>query len=272
MNTKLAITAILIALMSFAFTSQVLAQVRVPGVATGDTFTYSLVTHWASENASESVPQSFIGLNLTTKYVVSIGGIINGTIVDATHLWYLSNETNPRPYLYTVELVSGTPNDTSGSYPPLLENVIGANLKAGDLLHPSGNDLVTINQTITRNYASGSRPTNVVELNGPITNETTDSNNQTVTQTVGYQDVTYYIDQATGILVLENTTISSTIPVVESGSIIWTLTSTNLWNAQQASVLNDLPLIIGVVVVVVVVVAVAGFLIFRKPKGGRRRR
>jgi len=192
--------------------------------------------------------------------------------VDATHLWYLSNETNPRPYLYTVELVSGTPNDTSGEYPPLLENIVGANLKAGDLLHPSGNDLVTINETINRDYASGSRPTNVVDLNGPITNQTTDVNNNTITQTIGYQDVTYYLDQATGVLVMENTTISSIIPEKDTGSIIWTLTSTNVWNASAPSVFDQLPLIVGVAVVVVIVIAVAGFVIFRKPKGGRNRK
>jgi len=270
MNTKLAITVSLLAILSLGLLGQALAQTRVPGVKGGDTFTYSLVTHWTSDNASEPIPADFLGLNQTTKYTVSIGGIINQTIVDATHLWYLSNETNPRPYLYTVDLESGTPNDTSGTYPPLLENIVGANLKAGQLLHPSGNDLVTINQTINRDYASGSRPTNVVELNGPIQNQTTDSNNQTVLVTVGYQDVTYYLDQATGVLVTENTTLQSIIPVKETASIIWTLTSTNLWDAKSASGLPMLEIaaIVAVVVIVVVVVVV----VYRMRSKGRRRK
>jgi hypothetical protein len=270
MNTKLAITVSLLALLSIGLLGQALAQTRVPGVKANDTFTYSLVTHFTTENASEPIPADFQGLNQTTKYTVSIGGIINGTLVDATHLWYLKNETNARPYLYTVELVSGTPNDTSGTYPPLLENVVGANLKAGDLLHPSGNDLVIINQTINRNYIGGSRPTNVVELNGPIQNQTTDSNNQTILETVGYQDVTFYLDQATGILVMENTTIQSIIPTKETASIIWTLTSTNLWDASPAS---SLPLLeIAAIVAVVVIVVVLVIVVYRMRRKGRRRR
>ena len=270
MNTKLAITVFLLALLSFGLLGQALAQTRVPGVNANDTFTYSLVTHWTTDNASEPLPADLVGLNLTTQYKVSIGGIINSTIVDSTHLWSLSNETYPRPFLYTVDLESGAPNDTSGSYPPLLEFIIGANLKSGQLIHPSGNDLVIINQTINRDYAGGSRPTNVVELNGPIQVNTTDSSNQTIMETIGYQDVTYDLDQATGILVKENTTIQSIIPTKESESVIWTLTSTNRWDASPPS---GLPLIeIAAIVAIVVIVVAAVALAYRMRHKGRRKR
>ena len=271
MNTKLAITISLLAILSLGLLGQALAQTRVPGVNSNDTFTYSFVTHWTSSNASEPIPADLIGDNLTTHYTVTIGGIINGTIVDATHLWYFSNETNPRPFLFTVDLESGFPNDTSGSYPPLIENVIGANLVAGDLIHPSGDDLVTINSTINRNYASGSRPTNVIDLNGPIQANVTDQNNQTVQETIGYQEVTHYLDKATGILVMQNTTIQSIIPTQETESYIWTLTSTNLWDASPASGLPIIEIVAIIVIVAIVAVAIVAVYRMRQQKGRRRK-
>jgi hypothetical protein len=265
MNTKLAITISLIALLCASFMGQALAQTRIPGVKSQDYLTYSITTHWNSDNATETIPESLIQLNQTTQYKVMIGGISNEVNVTATNTWDFQNGTQ-YAYLINIDIESGTPYYLSGTAPPF-EGIVGVNLNAGDLLHPAGNDTITINQTVTRNYASGERPTNLVELSSPIQNQTTDSNNQTVYVTIGNQNVKYYLDKANGVLVEQETTIESFIPR-ETASISWTLKETNLWDASPA-IGWLLPTIVAVIVVVVVVAVVV---VFRMKGQGRRKK
>ncbi len=267
MNTKVAVTLALIAVLSVAYLAPVFAQTRFPGVKPADYYNYSVVTRWTSENASETIPQGLIDLNNTAEYKVQIGGVLDIVNFTATHVWILKDGTQ-RNYLIEIDVQSGTPYYLTGAQPPLAETGIAGNLNAGDLLHPSGNDSITINKTITRDYASGSRLTNIVELNGPIQNETTDSNNQTVLQTIGYQDITYYLDRETGMIVELNSTVQSFIPINEMASEVWTLTSTNRWDASPANPIL-VPVIVAIVVVVVVVVAAIA--IFKPFKRGRKK-
>jgi hypothetical protein len=258
--------ASILVLLCLGFAGKAVAQTRVPGVSTGDYFVYSITSHWSSDNASEPIPDSLLQLNQTTQYKVFIGGVADGINVTATHIWDFNNGTEV-PYLITIDIESGTPYYLSGTAPPF-EGIVGANLSAGDLLHPSGNDYITINRTITRNYAGGVRPTNVVDLSSPIQNQTTD-NNQTALVTIGSQDVTYYIDQATGVLVEENSTVQSFTPQ-ESASIIWILKETNVWDASPPMGLLLPSIIATVVAVVVVVVAVAIYQTRRKSRRKKR--
>jgi hypothetical protein len=265
MNTKLAITISLIALLCVGFIGAAFAQTRVPGVKGQDYMVYSITTHWNSENATEAVPDSLVQLNQTTQYKVQIGGITNVVNVTATNTWDFNNGTQ-YAYLINIDVESGTPYYLSGTQPPF-EGIVGANLNAGDLLHPAGNDSLTINQTITKNYAGGARQTNIVDLTSPIQNQTLDSNNQTTYVTIGNQEVDYQIDRATGILVLQNTTLESFTPR-ETASIIWTLKETNLWDSAQPADLL-LPIIAAAVIAVVVVVAVV---YLSRRKGHRKKR
>ena len=263
MKTKLAITISLMIILSLGVMGQVFAQTRVAGVGSLDYFIYSITAHWQSNNASEPVPDTLIAWNLTKQYKVSISGI-DGTNVTSTQTWDFTNGTET-PYLITIDIESGTPYYLSGTQPPF-EGIVGANLTAGDLLHPTGTDLVTINQTITRNYASGPRLTNVVDLSGPIQNQTSSGN-----VTIGSQDVTFYIDKATGVLVEQDTTLQSFTPTVETASVIWNLRSTNVWNA--ASPTDALvPTTIIIVAAVVVIIVVAAAMIFRPRRPRHRRR
>ncbi len=266
MNTKLAITASIAILVCAALVGSTFAQTRVPGVKSQDYLTYSLVAYWHSDNASEPVPQSLVEVNQTKDYKVMISGVLNNVNVTATHTWNFKNGTQV-PYLIAIDIESGTPYYLSGAQPPF-EGIVGANLKAGDLLHPAGNDSIAINQTITRNYADGSRPTNVVDLSSPIQNQTTDSNNQTVLETIGNQDVTYYLDKATGVLVEQNTTLQSFVPK-DTATVIWTLKETNLWNASPAMNLF-LPIIVAVVVIAAIVVVAAVYRIRRRGRHKKR--
>jgi hypothetical protein len=268
MNTKIAFTLLLLCILSMGLVSFAFAQTRVAGVNNPDYMTYSITSYWSSENKTEPVPVWLSDLNNTKEYKVMVGGVI-GINVTTTQTWTYDNGTQ-LAYLITVDIDSGDPYYLSASYPPGegVECIVGANLNAGDLLHPAGNDSIAINKTISRSYLEGARDTNVIELNGPIQNETIDeSNNITSQVTIGNQDVTYYIDKATGVLVQKTTTIESLNPS-EKLEIDWNLKETNLWNAS-APVDSFLVILVALVAVVVVVVLIV---VYRFRRRGRKRR
>jgi hypothetical protein len=259
MNKKLTITISLLILLCFGVVGQALAQTRTPGVKANDYLVYKITTHWNPASASEDTPPTLIDLNNTKHYNVTINGI-SGANVTTNQLWDFVNGTE-LPYLVVWNLESAESYYMSSQF----EGIVGANLGVGDLLHPSGNDSLTINQTITRNYASGARETNVVQLSSPVQNSTTDSvTNQTTYTTIGNQDLTFYLDKATGVLVEQRSEISSISPV-EAGSTIWTLKETNLWEVS-ASTTTELstPIIIAIVAVIVIVVVAIVFVVIRR--------
>ena len=266
MNKKLTITISLLIILCFGVVGQALAQTRTPGVKAYDYLVYNITTHWNPSNASEATPATLIDLNNTKQYHVTITGI-SGANVTTNQLWDFVNGTE-LPYLVVWNLESAESYYMTSGF----EGIVGANLGVGDLLHPSGNDSLTINQTITRNYASGERDTNVVQLSSPVQNSTTDSaTNQTTYTTIGNEEVTFYIDKATGVLVEQRSEISSLTPV-ESGSTIWTLKETNLWEISSSTttaVLSTTVIIAIAVVIVIVAVAVA-FVVIRR--NGHRKR
>ena len=175
MNRNLATTILLTTLLCFGFVGQAFGQARLAGVKGTDYFAYSITSTWKSDNTNEPLPAGLAQWNQTSQYKVQID-LVQETNVTSTHTWDDKNGTEIL-YLMTVDIESGTPYFISQNYPPPegVEAIVGANLKPGDLLHPTGHDTITINQTITRNYAGGSRDTNVVNLNSPIQNETIDS-------------------------------------------------------------------------------------------------
>ena len=265
MNKKLTITISLLIILCFGVVGQALAQTRTPGVKANDYLVYNITTHWNPASTSEAAPSILVDLNNTKEYNVTITGV-SGANVTTNQLWDFVNGTE-LPYLVVWNL------ETAESYymTSEFEGIVGANLGVGDLLHPSGNDSLTINQTITRDYASGARDTNVVQLSSPVQNSTIDSaTNQTTYTTIGNQDVTFYIDKATGVLVEQRSEISSLTPV-ESGSTVWTLKETNLWNVSSSTTTIELSmtLIIAIVAVIVIVVVAVVFVVIRK---GHRKR
>ena len=269
MNMKLAVTLSLVCLLSFGFLGQALAQTRVPGINPGDTLTYSIVSHWNSENASATIPSDLIYVNSTSQYKVMVSQV-SGSNITATHLWGFKNGTE-QPYLLTIDVESAQNYYLGGAYAPPFEGIVGANIGAGELLHPLGNDSITVNQTISRNYAGGPRDTNVVHLSDPIINSTLDSaTNSTVDVTIGSQNTTYYLDKATGVLVEQNITIESFTPK-ESFSIIWTLKETNIWDVSPPFewTLQNLIPAIAVIVVIVVLVSV---LLYRTRRKGHKKK
>jgi hypothetical protein len=265
MNMKLATAIALLIILSFGVVGQAFAQTRTPGVKGGDNLVYNITTHWTSDNASQTAPDSLIELNNTKNYNVTISGT-DGANITTTQLWNFVNGTQI-PYLDVWNIESAETFYMSG----LFEGIVGANLNVGDVLHPAGNDSFIVNQTITRNYASGARETNVVELSSPVQNSTTDTlTNQTTYITIGNEYITYYIDKATGVMVEQRTQIDSISPQ-ESGSVVWTLNKTNLWDVSS-SASAPISLSIIVVIVVVIVVVIAAVVVLRMNRKGHRKR
>ncbi len=240
MNRKLTLIAIpLLVLLCTAVMGQALAQTRVPGVKAQDNFIYKLTAHWSSDDPNETMPSYLTEFNETKQYEIIVGAV-SGVNVTMTHVWTFNNGTE-NPYLITIDVDSGAPYYLSNSIPPF-EAIVGTGLSAGDVLNPTGNDTTIIfNQTVSRQYATSTRPANILTLT-----------NQTST---GTSNVTYIIDQETGMLVEETINAEDYSPH-DTVSITWTLVETNVWNAGSVSSYYDpfsLAIIIGVIIAVVII-------------------
>jgi hypothetical protein len=109
--------------------------------------------------------------------------------------------------------------------------IIAANLNVGDKIHPNGDDGITIKDTSTSNYQSGSRTTNHVQQTK--TNETT--------ATTYTRDL--YFDKATGVLVQEVDTTAVANPSSTS-RVTWTLDSVSSvegWVVPEFPVIAVIP-------------------------------
>jgi hypothetical protein len=259
MNRKIAITFSLLAILGFGLAGQTLAQTASgkPGVMQGDYLIYSITSHWSTTNSSLTVPNELLQYNSTLRFNVDVD-VIEGSIVVILNTWVFTNGTDLTAPSYSNvdsgELIRSLPGY------PAFQGIYDANLTVNNLLHPSGNDSLTISQTITRDYYSGKRDTNVVITSDPIK----DINNK-----IGTQIISNYIDKSKGVLVELNNDIKF---ADYNASIIWTLKDTNLWTVSAAPsppLSLPLPAIIAIVVVIVAVVAVAVF--YWKRKQGRKK-
>jgi hypothetical protein len=263
MNRKLVITFSLLAILGFGLAGQTLAQTASgkSGVMRGDYLIYSITSHWSTTNSSLTVPDELLRYNDTLRYnvtVESVQGGDQGSIIAILNNLVFTNGTDLTAPSYSNidsgELISYIPGY------PAFEGIYDANLVVNNLLHPSGNDSLTISQTITRDYYSGKRDTNVVITSDPIK----DINNKTGTQTIST-----YIDKSKGVLVESNSDIRF---ADYNASIIWTLKDTNLWTVSAVPLPPlplPLPVIIAIVVVVIAVVAVLVF--YRERNLGRKK-
>lgn len=264
MNRKLTLAFSLVALLCLGMAMQTYAQTRVLGVAGGDELIYDVKSYWTSQDPSATVPAELSVMNETDNFTIKIT-IVSDPNVTTTQLWNFVNETQ-QPYLVSWNVETGESYHMISPF----EGIVGANLAAGDMLHPLGNDTITINQTTTRSYASGDREINVVEIESPIIES---SNNGTTQETIGNRRIAFYLDKETGVLV-ESSDEAEYFDSQETGSVVWTLKETNLWSVSADSGNNGdtdlpipLPVLIGIVVVVVGAIVAIVFL-----KGRPRRR
>jgi hypothetical protein len=229
------------------FSGFVQAQAYGSGVEPGMVFDYTLNCYWESSDPGYSeIPTDLLVYNFTS-YVEVIISETNHTHVTVANPWYFKDGTS---YLErgAVNILTG---DGYG-----FEGIIAANLKVGDLVHPSGKDGLKILDTKTRNYGgSTNRETNHIRID----------NDDKISGTKGTRDL--YFDKETGILVEQNDKTETTRAPFITSQVTWKLaaiTGVDNWTISDTLPTNQV-LLIGVIVVIVVA-AVAIFIIVYKKK------
>jgi hypothetical protein len=251
MNKKFAIVLFL-AILCLS-TNAYATQPVVSGVKAGDSFSYSINTHWSTTNLSLTSPPEYLVYNNQTKFYNVTVLYVEDVNVVAMNLW---EDNNGAQQLSRVDLNidNGTVYFVSGKMSFL--GFFPADMNVGDLLRPSGNSSLSVNSTETWEYSSGKRDTNVVSFSYQVRDYSNSS--------IGTETITYYIDKATGVMVKR---IDSTVFPDQTGSLEWTLTATNLWVVSAPTIsLFEIAAIVVVTAAIIVVITSAIFL--KKHRGG----
>jgi hypothetical protein len=219
MNKKLSSLLLILFVLFPAITQTALAQTRIPGVKLGDYFTYTIDLNWNSSNSSATLPESLSAYNVTLWYRFWVSGV-TGSNIAAYDLQHFRNGTE-QSFSVIQDIASGDALSSNA-----FQNVVGANLNVGDLLHPAGGDGISINQTISEVYAGAEREINVVSLTYQQYNSTLNMHYA--------ENSTMLYDKATGMLVKSDDQIAYTNPT-ESSELVWTLQDTNAWGARATN-------------------------------------
>ncbi len=255
MNKKLTFALIALVLVCSGLMGQSMAQTetKVSGVNAGDYFVFSITSQWSSSNSSATVPLYLVDINNTQYYKVMVSSAI-GPNVTATNVWHFTNDTEVNT-LVVMDVESMAMYFMNG-----FQGFCKPNLGVGDLLYSGMADSPTINQTVSRDYGSGKRDTNVVTFSYAVTDP--------ANSTEGTEMLTFYIDKETGVFVERN--IYTEFPD-QTGSETWILTETNLWTVSAAQLELPLPLPVIIAIVVVIVAAIVAVLFLKKRKKGKKR-
>jgi hypothetical protein len=186
------------------------AQTYQPGVAMGDVYKYISYSYWTTTDAYSSIPDYLVLQNKTVSTEVRISEVNDTYVTTFTATYY--TDADPYAIRGTLNILTGDTPD--GAFPA----IIAGGLNAGELIHPSNTDGITINETVTMD----GRPTNRISLSFyNATSGITSSDDR-------------YFDQATGMLVQETQTDSdsgSVSGVKATASMTMTLKSSP-WNEQ----------------------------------------
>jgi hypothetical protein len=217
----IAIVTAIIIILAFVILTNLGSQglVAAPGVRKGDEFTYDLKGFWSSTDLNATIPENLHQINMTDWFRVTVTDV-TGADVAINTIWRFSNGTE----------ITGTGNinvETGIHYPTNgFWGIYASNLKANDFARPTGPDRSTINQTSTRNYASGTRETNRISLELKYY----DANDPTYT-TTWTEYMNTHFDKQTGVLVELRDTSVYTNPD-QTITLLWTITSTNRWTVS----------------------------------------
>jgi len=153
---------------------------------------------------------------MTDWYRITVTNVSDAQVSINT-AWHFSNGTELDGDGY-VNLETGINYPSQGFWA-----IYAANLRAGDLVRPNGIDRSTINETITKDYGSGTRETNHLSL----VLQYYDANDPTGTKTWTEYMSTYF-DRQTGMLVQFSDISMYTNPTMTL-TVTWTLRDTNVW-------------------------------------------
>jgi len=225
LNNRLLAVCLILCISSLALVGTVQAQTITVGVSPGMVFDYHVSSYWTSTDDYASIPEELRTMNETAHVEVRISETNSTHVLTATP-YYFKNESQ------TMD--RGIVNLYTGEGYGFVA-IIGANLNVGDILHPVGDDGLTILDVSTRNYESGARETNHVRL--------VDNN-----ATGGYIATRdYYFDKTTGILVEQIDRIETTTSPTSVSQVTWKLDSTfNIenWVVPEFPLTIMLPLIL----------------------------
>ena len=227
LNNRLLAAGLIFCIAALTFIGTAKGQTITPGLIAGGNFDYHVTSSWTSSDAYAYIPTDLLDINQTSHVEVRIGGV-NTTNVETTSIYYYQNGT--------AFLLRGNVNLQTGlSYGDFVA-IIGANLNSGDKIHPSGDDAITIKETVSRTYESGSRQTNHISTS--VRNDTT-----------GYTATRdQYFDQATGMLVEEVTRTVVDSPA-STTTVTWKINSSNI----EGWVIPEFPALIAVPIFMIAV-------------------
>ena len=210
------VTAIIVILAFVIVTNLGSTSDVVAGVKNGDEFTYDLKGYYSSNDPAETAPVSLLDINMTEWYKITVTSVVGPEVtIDTT--WRFSNGTELTG-TGNVNVETGIHYPTEGFWA-----IYAANLKANDFTRPNGPDRSTINETSTRDYASGTRETNRISL----VQEAYDADDPTYTRT-WTETTTTNFDKQTGMLVeLRDTNVYKNPDITLT--LLWTLIDTDVW-------------------------------------------
>jgi len=226
MIKKLSIATFLLVLLCLTMVGRAWAQIRVPGVVQGNTFTYDVTAFWSSDDPSATIPAYLLEMNNTEYYRVTITAVaitgVSGAEITTQNVWHFKNGTETST-TGTINLETGI--STGGFWA-----IVAGNLGVNDLLHPSGQNKITVNETVMRDYAGVERETNHLML---MFLRSDDGNS--------VEHVDYYFDKQTGMLVQLNDVTSYTNPR-KTVTIFWKIKDSNVWVVPEFPSVLILPL------------------------------
>jgi hypothetical protein len=213
------VTAIIVILAFVIVTNLGSTSDVVAGVKKGDEFTYDLKGYYSSNDPDETAPVALLDINMTEWYKITVTSVVGPEVtIDTT--WRFSNGTELTG-TGNVNVETGIHYPTEGFWA-----IYAANLKANDFTRPNGPDRSTINETSTRDYASGTRETNRISL----VLQYYDANDPSYT-TTWTEYMNTHFDRQVGILVELRDISVYTNPDVTI-TLVWTLTNTNRWKVS----------------------------------------
>jgi hypothetical protein len=222
MTKKLGIATFLSVLLCLTMVGSVWAQTRVPGVFQGNTFTYDVTASWSSNSPTAAVPAELLDINKTEYYRVTIAAVSGAEITTQT-VWRFINGTETN----TVGTINVETGITNGGF----WAIVAGNLGVNDRLHPSGQNYITVNATVTRDYLGGARETNHLIL----TLQDSDTGGDFI------EHVDYYFDKQTGMLVQLNDAKVYSNPTTTITKF-WRIKESNVWVVPEFPSALILPL------------------------------
>ncbi len=203
------------------------------GVTDGDSFSYSYLCYFDSNDSGFSMPADFSWINQTQYYMMNVTGVSGQSVNYDTHM-YFDNGTSIAGYGY-MNMQDGV-NSMMQGYNPMSGTYNGnyffmqSNVGMMGRMYPSNTNSPTVNDTVTRSYPDVERTLNhmyfILNQNGDI--------NQT----------DYYFDQATGAMVEWREQYIQTHGSLQANSTqIMQLTQSTAWTVPEFPTLIIIPLI-----------------------------